>query len=104
MRLSAQLKRIALYPSSPEGTEPLSDKVEEQVWDAGYEAASRYYAEHSLKQDVVRIEADHLFVESKDSRVPHKLTESHPQFWEYLGTFRDGAKAYAEGKSDIEFV
>ncbi len=42
-----------------------------------------------------------MFINSKDKRLPLGLTEEHHQFWEYLGTFVDGAKAFAEDMDDF---
>lgn len=35
-----------------------------------------------------------------DKRIPSGMNESHPQFWEYLGTFIEGAKAFAANQGD----
>ncbi len=66
------------------------------VWDAGYEAASYAYSKRMEKVDAVE-----LFIDSKDKRLPAGMNENHPQFWEYLGTFVDGAKAFAEDVHDF---
>lgn len=89
-----QETRLALYPSSPKGTKPLSAHEEEEVWNAGYEAAS-YYSSSGMKQT----DGETLFINAihkmRDRRIPAGISEDHPQFWEYLGTFIDGAKAFA---------
>lgn len=66
------------------------------VWDAGYEAASFAYSNQKRGAEGVD-----LFLSSKDKRLPRGLTEEHPQFWEYLGTFIDGAKAFAKDVNDF---
>jgi hypothetical protein len=98
-----------LYPSSPRGTQPLEPGTEEQVWNAGYETAS--WAAHGGVQhagDVLRISGEDLFLNAisvlRDARIPARINESHPQFWEYLGTFIDGADAYAKSSVGTPFV
>ena len=90
-----------LYPSSPKGTKPLSHKVYRQVWDAGYEAASWAWSK-GRKQ----VGGTDLFVDAihkiRDRRVPKHITEDHPQFWEYVGTFIDGARAFAVGQDGFQ--
>ena len=89
----------ALYPSSPRGTKPLSDSISQDVWDAGYEAAS--YASTNNQHQV---DGTTLFLGARDKRIPRGINESHPQFWEYLGTFVDGAKAFAENDGRIHIT
>lgn len=89
--------RNPLYPSSTRDTRPLDARTHESVWYAGYEAASEaatYAAKHGRPRLVA---ADDLFVMAagKDRRIPSGINENHPQFWGYLGTFIEGAKAYA---------
>ena len=89
----------ALYPSSPRGTKPLSGSISQDVWDAGYEAAS--YASTNNQHQV---DGTTLFLGARDKRIPRGINESHPQFWEYLGTFVDGAKAFAENDGRIHIT
>ena len=91
-------KKNALYPGSPRGTKPLSSKVEQDVWDAGFEAASwaRTKGRKQVDGTMLFVDAIHKL---RDRRVPN-VTEDDPQFWEYVGTFIDGAKAYAKNQVD----
>ncbi len=95
MRIAA---RVAVYPSSPKGTQPLDEKAEEDVWDAGYEAASwamdKYQGTGISGEDLFLLALNTI----KDPRLPKGMNESHPQFWEYLGTFIDGAKSFGSSQ------
>jgi hypothetical protein len=96
-RAGRKSARNPLYPSSTRGTKPLDARTHESVWSAGYEAASEaatYAAKHGRPR---RVAADDLFVMAagKDRRIPSGINENHPQFWGYLGTFIEGARAYA---------
>src|SRR5271169_4803492 len=103
----------SLHPSSPKGTKPLDPDTDEQVWDAGYEMASyadsrqlgRPIGERTRRSaramDVVDL---FLLALKKDRRLPRKLNEDHPQFWEYFAVFTEGAKAYAKNSGDRFFV
>ena len=94
-----------LHPSSPKGTKPLDPDTEEQVWNAGYEAASYADSQH-LGRPVGRYEYEvdivdlFLLALKSDRRMPRGLSESHPQFWEYLGVFTEGVKDYAKNHRD----
>ncbi len=98
-----------LHPSSPKGTKPLDSDTDEQVWDAGYEMASYAYSQQlgqpvgrfGYKMDIVDL---FLLALKKDKRLPRKLNESHPQFWEYFGVFAEGAKAYAKNSGGRFFI
>ena len=89
--------RIPLYPSSTRDTRPLDARTHENVWSAGYEAASQAATHAAKRGGPRRVDGDDLFVlaAGKDRRIPAGINENHPHFWGYLGTFIEGAKAYA---------
>ena len=96
-RAGRKSARNPLYPSSTRGTKPLDARTHESVWSAGYEAASQAATHAAKRGGPRRVDGDDLFVlaAGKDRRIPAGINESHPQFWEYVGTFIEGAKAYA---------
>lgn len=89
--------RIPLYPSSTRGTKSLNARTHANVWSAGYEAASQAATHAAKRGGPRRVNGDDLFVlaSGNDRRIPAGINENHPQFWEYVGTFIEGAKAYA---------
>lgn len=85
-----------LRPSSPRGTKPLTEAEEMAAYDAGYEMASFYASKGMLG----KMDPDDIFVRviARDRRVPAKLNESHPQFWEYRGAVTDGIRDFAQNQ------
>lgn len=90
-KLQGRQVRKLKSKSSHSKSRPLSIKQEMNAWDAGYEGAS--YLTTKYKRNANPLDV-FLWVIENDRRVPSKLNENHPSFWEYEKAVMDGAKAY----------
>lgn len=85
---ASTVKATLRSPASPPDAQPLSNRQEHDAWDAGYEAASAARAG--------KVDAETLFVHTRDSRLPRNLTEDDPQFYEWFQAFSDGVNAFVQ--------
>jgi hypothetical protein len=82
-------------PSSPRDAVPLTEAEERSAWDAGYEAASK----DATRGGVPDPESLFVLAITMDGRLPVRLSEDHPSFWEWEQAFRDGVVAYSGSRN-----
>lgn len=79
-------------PASPRGDVPLTQRQEQDAWEAGYEAGSYFYSKGNKIPEGTDV---FLWVQKNDRRVP-RMREEDPSFWEWVQAVTDGAAAFAE--------